>query len=274
MRGAGVDALVRERLMTGLALVPAGANVVMQLALAPVGRAVLESRVESGALTRHPLKRTRTTLSYLALAFEGTEAERAWLRREIGRVHRLVRSGPDSPVAYDALDPELQLWVAACLYRGTLEVLALYGDPVDPATLDGLYREAARLATTLQVPPDRWPASREAFEAYWEASLDRLSMDEATRRYLVDLVDLRFAGRALSRLLGPWHRRVSLTLLDPRFRALLGLALDGPDEARTRRTLTRLARLYARLPPAVRRIPWGWVLHDARRRRARGRPLV
>lgn len=269
-----LDDLVERRLLTGLALVGAGANVVMQLSLAPVGRAVLESRVESGALTRHPLKRTRTTLSYLALAMCGTEDERAWVGREVSRQHRGVRSGGSSPVAYDAFDPALQLWVAACLYRGGLDVLALYGEAPDEATLDALYERSARLATALQVPPGAWPATRSDFDAYWDARRTELSVDEPTRRYLVDLLALGFVPRPLARLLGPWHTRVSLTLLDPPFRALLGLDLGAAEEARARRQLAGLARLYRLLPPALARVPFNWALADARARRARGRALT
>lgn len=270
----GVDDLVERRLLTGLALVPAGANVVMQLSLAPVGRAVLESRVESGALTRHPIKRTRTTLSYLVLAMCGTEDERAWLGREVSRQHRGVRSGEASPVAYDAFDPSLQLWVAACLYRGALDVLALYGESPEAATLDALYERSARLATVLQVPPGAWPATRADFDAYWNARLAELTIDEPTRRYLVELVTLGFVWRPLSRLLGPWHARATLALLDPPFRALLGLTLSPAEEARVRRQLAGLARLYRALPPALARAPFTWVLADARARRARGRALT
>ena len=268
------DDLVERRLLTGLSLVPAGANVVMQLSLAPVGRAVLESRVESGALTRHPVKRARTTLSYLTLAMTGTEAERAWLGREISRQHRAVRSREASPVAYDAFDPSLQLWVAACLYRGGLDVLALYGESPDAPVLDALYERSARLATALQVSPEDWPRTRADFDAYWRARTADLAVDEPTRRYLVDLVTLGFLPRPLARLVGPWHARATLALLDPPFRALLGLELSEREEARVRRQLAGLARLYRALPPALARAPFSWVLRDARTRRARGRPLT
>src|SRR3954447_17313379 len=95
------------------------ANVIMQLALRPVGRGVAESPVESGRVDKHPIKRLRTTMSFLVIATLGTDEERRGLRAEINRQHRQVRSGPDSEVAYNAFDPELQLWVAACLWKGT-----------------------------------------------------------------------------------------------------------------------------------------------------------
>ncbi len=55
--------------LDGVGAVLAGtANVIMQLALAPVGYGVLESTVESGQVTLHPVKRARTTFAYLAVA--------------------------------------------------------------------------------------------------------------------------------------------------------------------------------------------------------------
>ncbi len=97
--------------------------------------------------------------------------ERLALRREVNRSHRQVRSGPTDPVAYNAFDPALQLWVAACLYRGVeLSYRLLYGIP-DEDTADLLYRHSGRFATTLQVPSDQWSPDREAFEDYWATSL-------------------------------------------------------------------------------------------------------
>src|SRR3954466_12420295 len=66
------------------------ANVVMQLALLPVGRGVAESTVDAGRVDKHPFKRQRATGSYLIVAMLGTEAERLAMRREVGRSHRDV----------------------------------------------------------------------------------------------------------------------------------------------------------------------------------------
>src|SRR4051812_10497770 len=59
------------------------ANVIMQLASLPVGRGVAESPVESGRVDKHPVKRLRTTMSFLAIATLGTDEERRGLRQEI-----------------------------------------------------------------------------------------------------------------------------------------------------------------------------------------------
>ena len=73
--------------------------------------------MDSGNVYKHPFKRARTTGTYLAAATMGTDADRALIRAEVDRVHALVRSNASSPMSYNAFDPRLQLWVAACLYR-------------------------------------------------------------------------------------------------------------------------------------------------------------
>ena len=57
--------------MLGVGLLAGGANVVMQLAWPGVGYGVVESKVDSGALMKHPWKRARTTFQYIAVAVIG-----------------------------------------------------------------------------------------------------------------------------------------------------------------------------------------------------------
>ena len=178
--------------MNGLALAPAGANVVMQLSRLPVGHGVAESRVDSGALTKHPIKRTRTTLGYIVAVLLGDDEMREYIRREVNRQHRDVHSRDDDDVSYNAFDPDLQLWVAACMYRGSLDAIRLVAaDPSDDL-LDELYEHCSRFATTLQVPLERWPRDRGAFDEYWREALDLVAMDDVTREYLRGMVRFGF----------------------------------------------------------------------------------
>src|SRR3954453_12193761 len=164
------------------------ANVVMQLAVLPVGRGVAESTVDSGRVDKHPFKRQRTTGSYLIVALLGTEAERAAMRREVNRQHSgVVRTEEESDVAYNAFDPKLQLWVAACIYVGFSVWLELARGPLTHEQRDAFYRRCARLGTTLQVPEEMWPADRDAFAEYWWQAMDGIEMDDVTRGYLRDL---------------------------------------------------------------------------------------
>jgi uncharacterized protein (DUF2236 family) len=57
------------------------------------------------------------------------------------------------------------------------------------------------LATTLQVPPERWPADRAAFDRYWQESLAKVRIDDSVRDYLYPIAAGRIRGVALPRRL-------------------------------------------------------------------------
>src|SRR5690349_25166943 len=126
--------------MLGLGLLAGPANVIMQLARPGVGYGVLESRVESGRVDLHPIKRARTTFTYLAVATKGTEAQKAAYRRAVNKAHAQVYSTDESPVKYHAFDKDLQLWVAACLYKGGVDIRRVFIGELDGDTADRHYR--------------------------------------------------------------------------------------------------------------------------------------
>ncbi len=207
------------------------ANVIMQLSWAPVGRGVVESTVDSGRFDLRPRKRGRTTLTYLAVAMLGTDEDRVAFREAVNTAHRQVRSGPDSPVRYNAFDPRLQLWVAACLYQGTVDSLTYLFGPLDEASADELYAEAARFGTTLQVPEKLWPPDRAAFAEYWRSMLPELSPDERVREYLLtQLVDMGPYGRWERRLFRRVNRFFTTGFLPQHFRDELGLAWSDREQ--------------------------------------------
>ena len=121
-------------LLNPAALLLPAANVIMQLSLPGVGYGVLESPVDSGNVYKHPFKRARTTGTYLAVATIGTESDRALIRAAVDVAHRQVRSTSSSPVSYNAFDPKLQLWVAACLYRYFVDQHEFLHGPLDDAS--------------------------------------------------------------------------------------------------------------------------------------------
>ncbi len=262
-----------DALMSGMALLPAGANVVMQLSQLPVGHAVARSPVTEGALTHHPIKRTRTTLAFLAIAVFGTDAERLALRREIDRSHARVRSAPDDPVAYSAFDPDLQGWIAACLYQGSRQAVELAG--VELAAADEeLYRVAERLGTTLQVPEGWWPRDRAAFERYWAQQMDQAGFDDVTGNYLRSFVRLEFLPRPLAVVLGPVNELLVSYFLPEVLRRELGLTWGHRRERVAHVLVASLTRLWRALPAPLRHFPLNWVLADTRRRLGSGRAVV
>ena len=249
------------------------ANVIMQLSSPPVGHGVAESTVDWGKVKLHPVKRLRTTLAYIAVALEGTEAERAYYRNEVNRSHRSVRSGPDSPVKYNAFDPNLQLWVAACIYWGLADMVEKLHGPLDDDAADGLYHYCSRLGTTLQMPESMWPADRLAFDEYWTRTVATKSIDPVVRDYLYDLVMLGFMPFPI-RIFGPVQRFVVTAVLPQKFRDEMQLPWTESDQRRFNRALRVIGAVNRRLPGPVRRFPSNFYLMETRLRIRYNRAIV
>ncbi len=271
---SAADFDLRRAMLSGLALAGAGANVIMQLSRLPIGHAVAQSKVPSGSLSKHPIKRTRTTLGYIMIALFGTDHEREVLRAEVNAQHRLVRSGDGDAVAYDAFDPELQLWVAACMYRGSLDAINfIRGDP-DDAERSIMLQHCARFATTLQVPATMWPHDQAAFDDYWNGAVQGIGVDDVTREFLLGIASLKFLPRPLARVLGPLHLFLTKGFLPEAFRSQLGLEWT-PLQQSTFERCTATARVVNRsLPRSVRQFPWNVIEFDTRRRIRRGHPIL
>jgi uncharacterized protein (DUF2236 family) len=269
------DRTVRvQDLGAGFGLIAGAANVIMQLSRLPVGHGVAESTVESGQVFRHPVKRLRTTVTYLAVAMEGTEAERAAYRAAVDGQHRQVRSTPRSPVQYNAFDRDLQLWVAACLYKGIEDLVAILFPDASEASRDTIYQESARLATTLQVPDAMWPADRDAFARYWKEGVEQIEVDDTVRAYLDKVATVAFLPKPISTVFGPINKFVTVGFLPPEFREQMHYRWTPAQQRRFDRIVTAGARVTMLLPRPIRNFPNNVYLWDMRRRIASGRPLV
>jgi uncharacterized protein (DUF2236 family) len=261
-------------MLSGLALAPAGANVIMQLSRLPIGHAVAESKVPGGSLSKHPVKRTRTTLGYIMIALFGSEHEREVLRAEVNAQHRLVRSSEDDAVTYDAFDPELQLWVAACMYQGTLDAIGFLRGSLDDEERNLLLARCARFATTLQVPASMWPGDRVAFDRYWNTEVQKIAVDDVTREFLLGIASLSFLPRPLARVLGPLHLFLTSGFLPEPFRKELGLEWTARQQAKFERCTHAAGAVNRYLPRSLREFPWNVVEFDTRRRIRSGRSIL
>jgi uncharacterized protein (DUF2236 family) len=272
-RSVGID----DGLM-GVALLAGPANVIMQLAQPGVGYGVLESRVESGRVDRHPIKRARTTFTYLTVATNGSDEQKAAFRRAVNRAHAQVYSTDESPVAYNAFDTDLQLWVGACLYKGAVDVYRLFVGEMDDETAARHYREGMALGTTLQVPPDKWPADRTAFDRYWQESLAKVHIDDTVREYLYPIAAARLRGVKLPGPLQRWSDNFSLLIttgfLPQRFRDEMRLPWDAIRQRRFDRLMTVLRTVNKLMPRFIRQFPFNVLLKDLDWRIRTGRPLV
>jgi uncharacterized protein (DUF2236 family) len=230
------EPVTAARAMDFWAFAAGAANVIMQLSWPEVGYGVVESKVDSGNLFKHPWKRARTTFQYLAVAILGTPEDRAAFRTAVDSSHRQVKSTVESPVRYDAFDRELQMWVAACLFVGLED------------TAEQFYRSAWTLGTTLQVTEDQWPPTRLEFDDYWNEACRRVSIDETVRRYLLDLLNLRMINPVLALPFRPLLRFLTTGFLAPVFRDAMGVRWSDSRQRQFER-LFRLVALVSRFLP-------------------------
>ena len=210
----------------------AAANVAMQMARPGVGYGVAESKVESGALMKHPWKRARTTTQYLAVAILGTHEERMAYREAVNAVHRHVRSEPGAPVKYNAFDRDLQLWVAACLYIGFEDTYQLLHGRMNEQQAEAFYASSSTLGTTLQVTEEMWPATRKDFDVYWNAACEQAVMDEYVRSYVDDLLNLRMIHWYLRIPFRNLLKFLTIGFLAPHFREQMQVRWSAADQRR------------------------------------------
>lgn len=223
----------------------AGAAVLRQMARPGVGLGV----AEHSRTLQDPMGRLHGTMNYIYVLSRGTDEERRHMARHVNRAHVPVRSE-----RYSAFDPQLQLWVAATLYRGAEELQKLFNRPLTQAQSDRLYRAAAIYGTTLQMPEDLWPADRDAFERYWRESTEQFEVPDSVRRYAHALLAGGTAPWYVKALL-PLQRLATRGLIGPELRALYRLDWSPRDQQRWDLFLRIFPAMYRVLPATLRKMP-------------------
>lgn len=225
--------------------------ILLQLAMPAVGHGV----ARHSDFTTDPLRRLRHTLTYLYVLVYGTPHDVARVTAYVDRAHAPVRSTPgEAGIAYDAVDPRQQLWVAATLYDSAMAVYtAVFGElPADDA--ESIYREYAVIGTALQMPAELWPRDRAAFAEYWSASRAAFAVDDEARSVAHDLLHPVNAPLWI-RALMPAVAFLTAGFLDDALRTSFSLDWGERRERRFRRTMRVLAAVYPRLPSGLRHWP-------------------
>ncbi len=250
------------------------ANVIMQLSRPGVGYGVVESKVDSGNLLKHPWKRARTTFQYLAVAILGSPQDRAAIREAVNSAHRHVRSTPDSPLRYNAFDRDLQMWVAACLFVGLEDTYTLLRGEMTGEQAEQFYRSAWTLGTTLQVTEDQWPPTRADFDRYWNDACAQVILDDRVRDYLLDLLNLRMINPLLGLPFRPLLKFLTIGFLAPVFREAMGVRWSDLAQWQFETLFLVVAFVNRFLPVFIRQGGSYVLLADVRRRVRQRRALV
>lgn len=249
-------------------------NVIMQLANPAVGYGVAHSRVDSGRLDLHPVKRARTTASYLAVAAMGNADDRRRYRQAVNRQHVQVRSDDDSPVAYNAMHTDLQLWVAACLYIGWEDIYERVHGPLCGDAREVFYRQGMVCGTTLQMPAEMWPATRDDFTTYWNDQVSRIEISDEIREFLLSIAHFGYASQRIQDRYGPAKYHRTIGYLPQPFRDALGVDWTDADQNWFDGYVGRLVARERRLPLFLSQLGFRALLLDVRIRARLGRPLV
>ena len=255
---------VRDIASEALTLAGGGRALLLQIAHPAVGRGVVEHSDFASRL----MDRFDGTMLYLTASMFGTPEELRAMRRIVNRAHAPVRGAAvdasNAGPAYNAYDPELQLWVAATLYQTMMDLHRRVFGELTEEQADSAYRELARALSNLQLSPDQWPASRAAFDDYWARMVNALRVDDQV---------LAVSRQILYPRGVPWWLRPTLPAVRLLTAGLLPEAarreLQLPWNLRRQRRFDRLMRwtvaLYPRLPLRIRHLPRDRYLAKLRR---------
>ncbi len=231
----------------------------LQLAHPAVGHGV----ARHSDFAADPLGRLWSTLRFVYVAGAGESGLVARTARAVGAAHRPVVSAVDEPVAYDARDPALQLWVAATIHDTALRIAEAVWGPLPAPLADELLARNGRIATVLGLPAGEWPADRAAFDAAFAEASTALRWDDDT----LAVVDALIAARGTP----PWIR-LALPVLAAATRPTLQDAARPPGRCSPAllRAARRAAPAWRLLPVGLRRLPARRILAAARSADAAG----
>jgi uncharacterized protein (DUF2236 family) len=242
----------------GVLLLGGGRALLLQLAHPLVAAGV----AEHSGFKSDPFDRLRRTLdATLAIVFADRAtaldaAER--VRRVHARVHGHLRepAGPfPAGTPYNALDPELLLWVHATLIDTALDLYERFVGRLDPDARVRYYDETRAVARLFGIPDARIPGTLDAFRAYVGEMLASEALTVTpTARDLAAAV-LHPPVPLVPNLAGRAATFFTVALLPPRFREAYGLAWGRRREAAWR-ALVRAGRLtLPALPRPLRDFP-------------------
>lgn len=153
---------------------------------------------QTAAYRRDPWARLLRTLSLQLLVPFGTRDEARHAANRINKLHEVVNgTDPVTGKHYDALDPDLLLWVHACLEESTVLFYELTVRPLTASQKQQFHQENLAAAELVLLPRQRVPATYQEMTSYIDGVVhsDRLMLTDVAR----EVADLIGGGPV------PWH---------------------------------------------------------------------
>lgn len=235
--------LISEQILFGAAPLAA---VLLQIAHPGVGKGVgLHS-----TFANRIIERAENTAMYMFTTLYGTPEEREKIRKFVTRRHARVNDRKTDN-SYNALDPKLQLWVAATLYGTYVPAHEAVFGPMSQEDREQALQEFSVLGTSLQVPLDMWPRNCEEFWKYWDNVIqNELEITEPCRKVTHELFhpvqNVPWSLKPLMFVFSPIRQAGAIEMLPEKTRAQYGLEVTWSTRAINTWTtaLAKIARPY------------------------------
>ncbi len=242
-----------------------GARAVLMQAAHPL---VIAGARETGFYERNPWKRLQRTLILTYAITFGTKAEAQAAADRINEVHARIKGiDPVTGRPYDGLDPELLLWVHACLVDSALLFERLTVGRLDDRGRQRFHEEQMLAAEMVRVPRSIIPPTVEDLRAYIEDVVvsGALMVTEAAEKVAALFHNPPRDAQWRPVLKGV--SRLAFATLPEGLRELYGVRLTPTRELAARATFAFVRALRPALPPRYRYI----APYQAWRLRTRGR---
>jgi uncharacterized protein (DUF2236 family) len=229
-----------------------GARALLMQAAHPL---VVAGANQTGMYERNPWKRLQRTLILTYTMTFGTKAQAKAAADKINEVHTRINGvDPITGKAYDALDPELLLYVHACLVDSALLFEQLTVGRLDDAGRERFHREQMLAAELCLVPREIIPPTVPELRAWLADREDRgdLLVTEGARRVASLFLDPPPEAEWRPVLRGV--ARLAFATLPPVIREQYGFDVGPLKEAAARTTLTAIRFVRPLLPPKLRYI--------------------
>lgn len=229
-----------------------GARAVLMQAAHPL---VIAGARETGFYERNPWRRLQRTLILTYTITFGTKDEARAAADRINEIHARIRGVDDvTGLPYDALDPELLLYVHACLVDSALLFEEMTVGRLDDAGRQRFHEEQMLAAEMVLVPRDLIPPTVPELRGYLQEVYDSglLRVEDSARR-VAELfrdppkeAEWRPVLRGVSRL--------AFGMLPPGLREAYGFELGPIRRSAMRATFAATRALRPLLPPKYRYI--------------------
>jgi uncharacterized protein (DUF2236 family) len=216
---------------------------------------VIAGARETGFYERNPWRRLQRTLILTYTITFGTRAEADAAAERINDVHtRIKGTDPVTGLAYDALDPELLLYVHACLVDSAMLFEELTVGHLDDAGRQRFHEEQMRAAEMVLVPRDIIPPTFQGLRAYLREveSSGMLRVTDAAQK-VASLFEDPPREAEWRPILRGVSRLAFGTLPEP-VREMYGIKLTAARRAAMRATWPAIRAMRPLLPPKYRYI--------------------